>query len=460
MPSATVITPYMRLLFVATMSDSGFSNVFARSTGPLHKIVRGEGIYVWDSNGRRFIDGSAGPICVNIGHGVKEVAEAIERQVEEISYVHSGHFFTDSVTECAKRLADLAPTGLNRVFFCSGGSEATEAAAKMARQYHLENGEPKRYKVVARWQSYHGNTLGALSMSGNIARRRRFVPLLLDFPHIPPAYCYRCWFGKSCGDCDLECARALDTAIRAAGPEYVSAFIAEPVVGATLGTVPAAEGYFQLIREICDEHGVLFVADEVMTGLGRTGKRWGLDHWETKPDIIATAKGLAGGYLPLGAVIASEKVFDAFPGGFAHGHTYGSHPVTCAAGAAVLEYLVKHSLVERSAKLGVHLHKRLRELHDHSTVGDVRGMGVFAGIEFVKDKETKEPLPPELGYTGLIVERCFQNGLLVYPGYGTVDGVRGNHIQVAPPLVVKRNEIDEIANLLDRSIGEVEREVT
>jgi adenosylmethionine-8-amino-7-oxononanoate aminotransferase len=441
---------------VVNVSEPGFSNIFGRSSEDLHKIVRAEGIYVYDSEGRRYIDGSAGPICVNIGHGVKEIAEAIAKQVAEISYVHSGHFYTESVMDCAEKLARLAPPGLRRVFFCSGGSEATEATAKMARQYHLENGETTRYKVVARWQSYHGNTLGALSMSGNIARRSRFVPLLLDFPHIPPAYCYRCWYGKSRGECDLECARALDTMIKATGPEYVSAFIAEPVVGATLGTVPAAEGYFQLIREICDEHGVLFIADEVMTGLGRTGKMWGLDHWETVPDIIASAKGLASGYMPLGAVIASEKVFEAFSGGFAHGHTYGSHPVVCAAGAAALEYLVKHKLTERSAELGVYLHERLRELYDHPTVGDIRGMGIFAGVEFVKDKETKEPFPPEVGLTRLIVEQCYRNGLLVYPGYGTVDGVKGNHIQVAPPLVVERSEIDEIVDLLDRSIGEVE----
>ncbi|MHA1409972.1 MAG: aminotransferase family protein, partial [Candidatus Odinarchaeia archaeon] len=311
----------------------------------------------------------------------------------------------------------------------------------------------------ARWQSYHGNTLGALSMSGNIARRRRYVPMLLDFPHIPPAYCYRCWFGKTPDTCDLECARALDTEIRATGPEYVSAFIAEPVVGATLGTAPAAPGYFQLIREICDDHDVLFIADEVMTGLGRTGKRWGLDHWDTAPDIIATAKGLAGGYMPLGATIASDRVYDAFGEPFAHGHTYGSHPVACAAGAAVMDYVVKHRLVERSAELGEYLHGKLKALYDHPSVGDVRGMGVFAGIEFVKDKESKEPHPPQLRYYNRVVDRCLENGLLVYPGVGTVDGVRGDHIQVAPPLVVTRDEIDEIVELLDRSIGEVEAEV-
>lgn len=415
---------------------------------------------MWDVDGNRYIDGSSGPICVNIGHGVKEVAEAVQAQMQEVSYVHSSHFVTASVKDCAEKLVEFAPQNLSHVFFCSGGSEAVEAAAKMARQYHLLQGKPEKSKIIARWQSYHGNTLGALSISGNITRRRRYVPMLIDFPHIPPAYCYRCWFGKNPDECDLECARALDIQVRATGPEYVSAFIAEPFVGATLGSLPAAPGYFQLIREICCEHDVLFISDEVMTGIGRTGKNWGLDHWDTVPDIIATAKGLAGGYLPLGATIASTKVFEAFGEPFAHGHTYGSHPVVCAAGAAVLDFVVKNQLVKRSAELGEYLHTKLLDLYDHPSVGDVRGKGLFAGIEFVKDKTTKETFPPETRYNGRIVEQCFDNGLLVYPGVGTVDGVRGDHIQVAPPLIINRSEIDELVELLDKSISEVEQEVS
>ena len=313
--------------------DAPQPHLFSRSAGGLLKITKGEGVYVWDSDGKRYIDGSAGPICVNIGHGVKEVAEAVASQMDKISYAHSSHFTTDSVLACAEKLASFTPPSLNKVYFCSGGSEATEAAAKLARQYHLQTGEDSKYKVVARWQSYHGNTLGALSMSGNIARRRRYVPMLLDFPHIPPAYCYRCPFGKKRETCSLDCAWALDKEIKANGPQHISAFIAEPVVGATLGTCPAPEGYFQVIREICDEHGVLFIADEVMTGLGRTGKNWGIQHWDVEPDLIATAKGLSGGYMPLGACIVSDGVAEAFKEPFAHGHTYGSHPVACAARA-------------------------------------------------------------------------------------------------------------------------------
>ena len=443
----------------APSATASSSHLFSRATGKLLTITRGEGVYVWDEEGNRYIDGSAGPVCVNIGHGVKEVADAVARQMAEISYAHSSHFTTGTVLEFAERLAKFAPPSLNRVYVCSGGSEATEASAKLARQYHLERGEPSRYKVIARWQSYHGNTLGALSMSGNIARRRRYVPLLLDFPHIPPAYCYRCPYGKTRDACDLECARALDWEVKANGKSEVSAFIAEPFVGATLGSLPAPDGYFQMIREICDDHGILFIADEVMTGVGRTGKNWGIDHWGVEPDIITAAKGLSGGYMPLGACIVSDGVAEAFKGPFAHGHTYGSHPVSCAVGAAVLEYTVKHKLVERSAKLGEHLHKRLGILHDHPTVGDIRGKGIFAGIEFVKDKATKEPFPADVAFYSRVVERCFQKRLLVYPGVATVDGYVGDHIQVAPPLVVTREQIDEIVSLLDEAIGEAEGEV-
>lgn len=443
----------------ASLTDTSRSHIFSRAAGRLLTIEKGEGIFVWDTGGKRYIDGSSGPICANIGHGVKEVADAVVRQMEKISYAHSGHFTTQSVLDFAEKLARFAPSSLNRVFICSGGSESTEAAAKLARQYHLERGDDSRYKVIARWQSYHGNTLGALSMSGNIARRRRYVPMLVDFPHIPPAYCYRCPFDKSREACDLECALALDKEIKAIGPQYVSAFIAEPVVGATLGTVPAPKGYFQIIREICDEYGVLFIADEVMTGVGRTGRNWGINHWGVEPDLIATAKGLSGGYIPLGACIASDEVFEAFQGGFAHGHTYGSHPVACAVGSAVLNYVEKHRLVKRSAELGVYLNKKLGNIYDHEVVGDIRGIGLFAGIEFVKDKETKELFPPELRFSQRVQESCIDNGLLVYPGAATADGFRGDHIQVAPPLVVNREEIDEIVCILDKSIGEAEEGV-
>ncbi|MBS7630955.1 aspartate aminotransferase family protein [Candidatus Bathyarchaeota archaeon] len=434
------------------------AHLFSRSN-KLMPLARGEGVYVWDDEGRRYIDGSSGPVCVVIGHGVREVAEAVARQMSKISFAHSSHFTTDSVIECADKLAKFSPYSLKHVFFASGGSEATETAAKMARQYHLERGENRRYKIISRWQSYHGNTLGALSMSGNIPRRRNYVPMLLDFPHIPPAYCYRCWFKKDRESCDLECAWALEKEIKSTGAEYVSAFIAEPIVGATLGTVPAPEGYFQIIREICDKYGVLFIADEVMTGFGRTGKNFAIEHWGVEPDIIATAKGISSGYIPLGAVIASEKVFTAFKNPFVHGHTYGSHPVACAVGAAVLDYIEKNHLVQRSEELGKYFLDKLQSLKDSESVGDVRGVGLFSGLEFVKDKSSKEPFDAEVRFNQKVLERCFNNGLLVYPGFGSVDGVKGDHIQVAPPLVVSKSQIDEIVQILGKSVIEAEAEL-
>lgn len=446
-----------------TMDEKPFldpmeTRLFSRGLGPLLKLVRGEGIYVWDEAGNRYIDGSSGPICVNIGYGVREVWEAAMKQFERLPFAHSFHHSVEVVVKCAEKLAEFTPPSLTRVFFCCGGSEATESAAKMARQYHLERGEWSRYKVIARWQSYHGNTLGALSMSGNIQRRRLYVPMLLDFPHIPPAYCYRCWFDKTPESCDLQCAWALETAIKAVGPEYVSAFIAEPVVGATLGTVPAPEDYFKIIREICDRYGVLFIADEVMTGFGRTGRRFALEHYGVEPDIMAVAKGLSSGYIPLGAAVASERVYEAFKKPFFHGHTYTGHPVACAVGLAVMEYIERHNLVERAAEMGRHLLKGLQDLYDYGIVGDVRGLGLFAGIEFVSDRESKRPFSPEKRVHQRVYEACLRNGLLIYPGSGTVDGVRGDHIQVAPPLIVSHGEVDEIVDRLYRSIGEVERE--
>lgn len=441
------------------MSNSKNKYILSRRGEELPNIIRGKGIYVWDKKGRRYIDGSSGPVCVNIGHGIKEITDAVKEQMEKISYVQNPYFVTESVRNCAEKLVNFTPNGLENVFFCSGGSEATEASIKMSRQYHIENGEPTRYKVIARWQSYHGNTLGALSISGNIARRSKYVPLLIDFPHIPPAYCYRCWYGKEFGECDLNCARELELMIKATGPQYVSAFIAEPIVGATLGTVPAPEGYFQIIKEICEEYGILLIADEVQTGLGRTGKNWGLDHWDVTPDILCTAKGLASGYLPLGATIASNKVYDSFAEPFAHGHTYGSHPVACAAGAACIEYTEKHGLVDRSKRLGSYFHKELKKLYKYQTVGDIRGIGIFSGIEFVQNRNTKKSFDPETKYYQHIVEACFTNGLIVYPGIGTIDGFYGDHIQVAPPLVVTREQIDNIIKILGKSISEVEKKI-
>lgn len=432
--------------------------VFKRFAGKPVMIEKGEGIYLYDEEGNRYIDGSSGPLCVNIGHGIESITEAMIEQARKIAFIHGLRGYTcESTLKLAERVAKMAPGSLKKVFFVSGGSEATESAIKMARQYHVNRGNPTKYKVIARWMSYHGNTLGALSASGHIGRRRPYAPLLLDLPHIPPAYCYRCWYGKEYPNCDMECAWELERAIRVEGEEHVSAFIAEPVVGAALGAVPAPEGYFEVIREICDKYDVLFIADEVMTGFGRTGKNFGIEHWGAVPDIMACAKGMSGGYTPLGAAIAKEEIYKAFTKtGFEHGFTYGGNPLSCAIGVEVLDYIVQNNLVHRVEVMGERLMEKLNGLYKHPTVGDVHGKGLLTGIEFVKNQETKEPFEPGIAYKERVLRKASESGLSLYPGgcWGQGEGV-----MVGPPFIVTGQQVDEIVEILDRSLDEVERDV-
>ena len=438
-------------------------NVFYRNSRKSYPTaVRGEGIYIYDSTGKRYIDGSAGAAVVGIGHGVKEITEAMVRQAEKISFAHGSQFTSEATIELASKLIRLAPEGMTRVYFLSGGSEAIETAVKLARQYQVERGKPEKHKVISRWTSYHGNTLGALALSGHSGRRRLYLPLMLHTPHIAPAYCYRCPFGLQPEACSLECAADLEKTIRYEGPESVSAFIAEPMVGATAGALVPRDGYFQKIREICDRHDVLFISDEVMTGMGRTGKNFGIDHWKVKPDMIVAAKGLSSGYTPMGAVIVKEeihRVIQEGSGAFVHGHTYSQNPLSGAIGCAVVDYLLKHDLISRSAEMGKYFHRALKSLERHSFVGEVRGKGLFAGIEFVKDKKTKEPFDPKLRLNGLVGNRAFEKGLIAYPGGGGADGIRGDHILLAPPLIITEEQIDELVAILDQTFGEVSGEI-
>jgi adenosylmethionine-8-amino-7-oxononanoate aminotransferase len=438
-------------------------NVFYRNSRKSYPTaVRGHGIYIYDSTGKRYIDGSAGAAVVGIGHGVKEITEAMVRQAEKISFAHGSQFTSEATVELASKLIRLAPEGMSRVYFLSGGSEAIETAVKLARQYQVERGKPEKYKVISRWTSYHGNTLGALALSGHTGRRRPYLPLMLHTPHIAPAYCYRCPFGLQPGACSLECAADLEKTLLYEGPDSVSAFLAEPMVGATAGALVPREGYYQKIREICDRHDVLFISDEVMTGMGRTGKNFGIDHWEVKPDMIVAAKGLSSGYTPMGAVIVKEeihRVIQEGSGAFVHGHTYSQNPLSSAIGCAVVDYLVKHELISRSAEMGRYFHRSLKSLEYHSFVGDVRGKGLFAGIEFVKDKKTKEPFDPKLRLNGLIGNRAFEKGLITYPGGGGADGIRGDHLLLAPPLIITEEQVDDLVGILDQTFTEVGKEI-
>ena len=421
----------------------------------------GEGIYIYDTEGKQYIDGSGGAVVISIGHGVKEIQEAMLKQASMISFTHGSQFTTEAAIKLAEKIINISPAGLSRVYFLSGGSEAVETAMKMARQYQVDRGVSSKYKVISRWTSYHGNTLGALALSGHTGRRKYYLPLIQHTPHIVPAYCYRCPFGLDKQTCNLECAEDLEKVILYEGPDSVSAFMAEPVVGATAGALVPKDGYFQRIREICDKYDVLLIVDEVMTGIGRTGTYFGVDHWNVVPDMIVVGKGLASGYTPIYCVVTKEKIHQGIKegnGAFVHGHTYSQNPFSCAVALAVLDYIDEHDLVARSAKMGVHLLEKLEGLYRHSIVGDIRGLGLFAGVELVKNKKTKEPFDPKLKLNVLIGNRAFEKGLICYPGAGGADGVHGDHILLAPHFIITKEQIDELVAILDESIEEVARE--
>lgn len=433
------------------------TNLFQRIQTKNYPVAeRGEGVYIWDSAGNKYLDGSGGACVVSIGHGVKEIAEAVAGQMKRISFVHGSHFNTGAVFELAGEIAALSDDpALNRVYFVSGGSEAVETAVKMARQYWREIGKPDRYKVISRWTSYHGNTTGALALSGHTGRRRHYMPLIQHTPHIEPCYCYRCPFGKTPDGCGLDCAVALERALLFEGPDSVAAFIAEPIVGASAGALVPPPGYWPKIREICDRYQVLLIADEVMTGVGRTGRGLALNHWGVSADLVTLAKGLASGYAPLGAVLARDSVHDAIAAGsgeFVHGFTYCQHPVSVAAGGAVMKYLKTHGLIERSASMGDRLLEKLKTLSDLPVVGDVRGLGLMAGIEFVSDRETKAPFPPEIKFAAKVAAEAFKRGLITYPGSGGADGIKGDHLLLCPPFVVTEEELEFIAETVGQSI--------
>jgi adenosylmethionine-8-amino-7-oxononanoate aminotransferase len=428
-----------------------------RKTLPV--IDRGEGIYLYDREGKKYLDGSGGPAVINIGHGVKEVIDAMMTQARKVCFPYVGHFVSEAQIKLAQKIVDFAPPGMSRVYFVSGGSEATEIAIKIARQYHLGKGEPSRVKIIGRWQGYHGATIGALSVSGHTSRRNDYQPYMLNFPHIPPAYCYRCPFGMTLPTCELACAHELEKAIKREGKDHIAAFIAEPFVGNSLGAVEPPPEYFRIVREICDRYGILFIADEVITGFGRTGKNFGIDHWGVIPDVIITGKGTGSGYTPLGAVIIHQKVYETFEKSerpaFFMGYTYSGNPLSCAAGLAVMNYIEKNQMVERSARMGKYLFERFARLKDLPIVGDIRGKGLLLGIEFVKDKKRKTPFPRSQKISETLTDRAFRNGLILMSGAGTVDGVSGDHTVVSPPFIITEKEIDELTSILEKTIREV-----
>jgi hypothetical protein len=419
-------------------------------------ISHGEGIYLWDTDGKRYIDASGGAIVVNVGHGIGEIAQAMADQAAQVAYAHATMFTSQPVEELATRLAAHLPLPDARLFFTSSGSEAVEAAVKLARQVQAARGEGSRFKVIGRWGSYHGSTLGAMAVMGKPSMREPYAPQFLDMPHIPPVYCYRCPFGLSYPECGLKCADALEEEIVRQGADTVAAFIAEPVAGATLGAVVPPDEYWPRIREICDRYGVLLIDDEVMTGLGRTGRWFAIEAWGVIPDIICLAKGLSGGYLALSVTAVRgewvELLWEKL-GDFNHGSTFSHQPVAAAVGLATLDYLEQHDLVRRAEDLGAMLGAKLHAaFEDHSHVGDVRGRGMMWAVELVAARATKEPFPAVAGLANRVFKHAFADGLIVYAISGCADGVKGDHVMIAPPFVVEEGQLDEIVALFQGAV--------
>ena len=426
-----------------------------RQTPPI--ASHAAGITIYDSAGNAYLDASGGAAVSSLGHGHPDVIAAMHRQIDRCAYAHTAFFTTEVAEELAQTLVAKAPAGIKGVYLVSGGSEAMETALKLARQYFVESGETGRSLFIARRQSYHGNTLGALAVGGNEWRRKPFAPLLMEVPRVSPCYEYRDRReGQSVDAYTAALLDELETAIVKAGPEKVIGFVAEPVVGATGGAIPPTPGYFAGVRAICDRYGILFIADEVMCGMGRTGTLFAVEQEGVAPDIIAVAKGLGGGYQPVGAVLAQGAIVDRLrhgSGAFLHGHTYIGHPVAAAAALAVQQVIERDKLLDQVQRRGATLKRMLGDVFGkHPHVGDIRGRGLFLGIELVQDRATKEPFAPERKLHAAIRNEAMARGLMVYPMGGTIDGQRGDHILLAPPFIVSASELSEIVARLAEAV--------
>ncbi|MGH1464521.1 MAG: aspartate aminotransferase family protein [Cognatishimia sp.] len=437
------------------------SHVFPRNSNKLPPIgTKGDGVYLYDAEGKTYFDGSGGAAVSCLGHGDQDIIDAIKEQLGSMAFAHTGFLGSQPAEDLADLLVSHAPEGLKHVYFVSGGSEAVEAALKLARQYYVEIGQPQRSKIIARRQSYHGNTLGALAVGGNEWRRAQFAPLLIDVSHIGPCYAYRdrreeetrFEFGQ-------RVANELEEEILRLGADQVMAFVAEPVVGATMGAVPSVDGYFKRIREICDTYGVLLILDEVMCGMGRTGTLFAAEQEGISPDICTVAKGLAAGYQPIGAMLCSAQIFDAIKNGsgfFQHGHTYIGHPTACAAGLAVVQKLTQGGVVDQVTSKGQQLHDLLRqEFGQHPNVGDIRGRGLFVGMEFVADRDSKAVIDPSHRFNARLKAAAFDAGLICYPMGGTIDGKHGDHVLLAPPFISETHHFEEVVSKLSTAVRKV-----
>jgi adenosylmethionine-8-amino-7-oxononanoate aminotransferase len=413
------------------------------------RIVRGSGVYLFDDSGKRYLDAAGGAMVVNIGHGVAEIADAVAAQMRDVAYVNGTIFTNRPAEELAMELAEVLPGSLKYSYFLCSGSEAIEACVKLARQFWCERGEPSKWKVISRTPSYHGNTLAALSLSGREHYRALYGPLLTAFPKIPAPDSYR---HPNCEACTGE---ALEKEVLKQGPESIAAFLAEPIIGSSVGAMVPSREYYECVSDICQKYDLLFIADEVLTGVGRTGEWFSFEHFGIVPDIVALGKGLSGGAAPLSAVVARSEIVDEIAsasGYFNHAQTYSHTPVICAAGLANLRYLKKHRLVERCRRMEKIFFAQLARLKKYAVVGDIRGKGLLAGIEFVKDRESKEPFPRAEKFSERLVVEASNNGLILWPNVGHVDGINGDLVMLAPPFTITEEQIGELVSLFELSL--------
>ncbi|UAL45629.1 aspartate aminotransferase family protein [Sutcliffiella horikoshii] len=426
-------------------------------------ISHGNGVYLYDVTGKKYLDGSSGAVTASIGHHVQAVIDAMADQASKVSFVYRSQFSSIPAEKLATKLSSITPGDINWSFFVNSGTEAVETAMKISIQYWQEVGKPDKNQIISRWKSYHGITIGALSLSGHADRRKRFEPLLEKSPVVEPPYCYRCPFNLEYPSCGLKCAEDLERAILEIGEENIAAFVAEPVIGAAAGAICPPDGYYQKIAEICKKHNILFIADEVMTGIGRTGKMFAMEHWHVTPDIICIGKGMSAGYTPIAATLVSEKIVESILKGskvIMSGHTYSANPQSAAVALAVLEYIESQNLVSNGENLGNYLLQKLSQLKQtYSFIGDVRGKGLLLGMEIVADLASKYPYSQEKAVTPRLVELAQKNGLLIYPASAGIEGVGGDAVIIAPPLSINQQEMDELITILELTLNELQAEL-
>ncbi len=421
-----------------------------RRTYPV--LDRGEGVHVWDRAGQEYLDAIAGIAVVNLGYGREQIVTAMHEQATRLPFAVGNIFGNEPVEELARQLTELAPAGLAWAHFASGGSEANEIAIKLARQYHVERGRPSKHLIMSRWTSYHGATLATLAVGGSIARRQKFQPLLLDTPHICPSFCYRCPFDLKYPSCDVACAEDLERTVQAIGADQIAAFMVEPIVASVGGSIVPVPEYFPMIREVCDRYDILLIADEVVTGMGRTGTTFGMQKWDVTPDITTLGKGLSAGYAPLGAVIVSDTIREVFAKNrvpFEHIFTFGGNPVSAAVGLAVIDLWKREKILENVQAVESDFRQALEGLRRYPFVGDVRSIGLMAGIEFVSDQDTRAPFPPERGVGAAVREAGLAAGIVTYPGSGMAGGTSGDIISLYPPLTFTPANIVEMKEKLE-----------